>query len=36
MNRSREWLGLVLWILLCEGTGFIASQWKPEIGRAHV
>jgi len=29
MNRSREWPGLLLWILLCECTGFVTSQWKP-------
>ena len=29
MDLLRRWPGLVLWVLLCEGTGGIASQWKP-------
>ncbi len=31
MSRTQalRWLSLVLWIILCEGTGWIASQWKP-------
>jgi tryptophan-rich sensory protein len=31
MNRKQalRWPSLVLWIILCEGTGWIASQWKP-------
>src|SRR5512140_2402228 len=29
MDALRRGPGLVLWILLCVGTGGIASQWKP-------
>lgn len=29
MNALRRWPGLVLGILLCEGVGLFASQWKP-------
>jgi tryptophan-rich sensory protein len=29
MNALRRWPGLVLGILVCEGTGLFASQWRP-------
>lgn len=25
----KKWGGLAFWILLCEGTGWVASQWRP-------
>ena len=28
-NQALRWPSLVLWIILCEGTGWFASQWKP-------
>ena len=31
MSRTQalRWPSLVLWIILCEGTGWFASHWKP-------
>jgi benzodiazapine receptor len=28
-TQAARWPSLALWIILCEGTGWIASQWKP-------
>ena len=28
-TQAARWPSLALWIILCEGTGLIASQWKP-------
>lgn len=29
MDAPKKWGSLAVWVLLCEGTGFVASQWKP-------
>jgi tryptophan-rich sensory protein len=36
MGAFRRGSGLVLWILLCVGTGGIASQWKPGAWHAEL
>lgn len=29
MNGPRKWAGLVAWVVLAEGTGWVASRWRP-------
>jgi len=36
MDAPKRWGGLAFWILLSEGTGFVASQWKPGAWHAAI